>query len=104
MKGTERGHEGEEKAMRNIDALGRIGAEVAMVAAADVLRAAGRREDGIAERVCERLRIVMPDAIAEGLRDAKEALDANMAQVAEATFLATLRLAAIKATKEVLAA
>lgn len=81
-----------------IEEVGRIGAETAMRAAAEYLRAHSLQADTRA--LCECIRSWIKIKLPEALRDAKEALDAGMGQVAETTFRASMALAGIEAAKE----
>jgi hypothetical protein len=84
--------------MNTLDALVTRGCEAAMRAAAEYLRVHGLTADLDTLLACLRAnaKIRLPQALAE----AKEALDCGMAQVAEATFRATMALAGIDAAKE----
>lgn len=83
----------------NINRLATIAAETCMKAAAEYI-------------ICNNLKVVDYDAataclqtwckskLDEALADAKQALDANMGQIAEITFKATMAKAGIEAAKE----
>ena len=55
-----------------------------------------------ADEVCEAMRRLTGRAISEGMADAKAAADAGMMAVAQATLLASVRLAGIAAAKSVM--
>lgn len=84
--------------MNATDELGTIGAKAAMRAAAAYLLVHELEADVDALIGCLRswCRIKLPQA----LRDAKEAIDAGMGRVAEATFCATMAAAGIEAARE----
>ena len=81
-----------------MDKLIRVAADTAMRAAADYLITKGLRYDldALVARIRSWIKIKLPEA----LRDAQQALDANMPQIAAAAFLASMRLAGIEAAKE----
>jgi hypothetical protein len=84
---------------KSIDSLGSIAAEVAMRAAAEYVRAHNLKVlDYAAAAECLRsyCKVYLPIA----LKDAKDALDCGMSQVAEMTFKATMAQAGIEAAKE----
>lgn len=84
--------------MATIDSLGRLAADAAMRAAVEYIHVHNLQADTAALLECIRswCRIKLPEA----LKDAKEALECGMGQIAEATFLATMRQAGIEAAKE----
>jgi len=86
-----------------VDKLAAASAKVAMMAAAEALKVRGVVPDdlGLMEKVLEALRARVKGAMEEALKDAKEAHDAGMTAVAEATWVATFRLAGIKAVEDV---
>jgi len=83
---------------RMADRLGGVAAEAAMRSAAEYLL----HHDLTAEpsALCACLRSWIKIKLDEALRDAKQALEAHMPGAAEATFLASMRLAGIEAAKE----
>lgn len=84
----------------SIDRLGTIGAEVAMKAAADYMRAKGIVwTDAVITAVTDALRVTCKAAVGPALDDAKAAFEAGMPDAAQATFLASMRLAGIEAVK-----
>ena len=87
-----------------IDSLGTIAAEVAMKAAADYMRVnrIASTEANITA-VVDALRVTCKEAVGPALDDAKAAIDAGMPDVAQATFLASIRLAGIAAVKRAIA-
>jgi len=74
-------------------------ATIAMEAFRDYTAANNIDTDDI-DRACELLRSNMRTGLGTALADAKEALDANMPQAAEATFAASMRLIGISAAKQ----
>jgi len=86
-------------ATMNIDNLGTLAANVAMRAAAEYVRANNLKVlDYDAATEC--LLSYCKSWITIALRDAKEAIDCGMMQVAETTFKATMAQAGIEAAKE----
>lgn len=84
-----------------MDALmGRL-SEVSMRAAAEYCRVHGLPASERAEDLVRELRITMPDGLHDGLRDAKAALAAGMDRAAEATLVASMQLAGIRAAQRV---
>ena len=82
-----------------IDRLGNIAAETAMRAAAEYIRQNNLKVldyDAATECLRSWCKIKLPQAMA----DAKQAIDAGMGRVAEATFLASMAQAGIEAAKE----
>lgn len=82
--------------------LGDLAAKALMQAAVDWWQAhvQGTSLETAAATMVLHLRVRGKTALGEGLADAKEAFDAGLGQVAEATFLATIRLAGIQAAKD----
>jgi hypothetical protein len=76
------------------------GCDAAMKAAALYCRRGGRQPD--ADVLIAELRAACRDAAGLALADAREALECGMVQVAEQTYLATFRLAGIKAAERAL--
>lgn len=85
--------------MPNIDDLGTLAAEVAMRSAAEYVRVNNLRVHDY-DAAAECIRAHCKARLSDALRDAKEALDCGMMQVAQATFKATMALAGIEAAKE----
>lgn len=88
-----------------VDQIGSQAADIAMRAAADYLRQACRldefrSDDAKLDRLIAVLRIKCREALDGGFRDAREAIEAGMDQVANMTFVASFRLAGIAAAKE----
>jgi hypothetical protein len=81
----------------SIDALAIRGANAMMEAAADYCRVHHLLAD--VDVLLASIRRVSAVRSGEALADAKEAFDCNMAQIAVATFLASMRLAGIEAAK-----
>lgn len=82
-----------------VDRLGTIAADVAMRAAAEYIRINNLKVlDYDAATEC--LRSYCKSRLPMALKDAKDALDCGMGQVAEATFKATMAMAGIEAAKE----
>ena len=84
------------------DELGTHAATIMMHGAADVLRAAGITRGSILDDVVAELKAAASKAVDEAQADAREALDANMSQVATATWTATFRAAGARAARKVL--
>ena len=87
-----------------IDALGQKAAEVMMRGAADYLAAQHLKPSSEqVEKITEEMRARSRAALAEALKHARQALKVpSMEQVAEATFLLTMKQAGIDAVKAVL--
>jgi len=81
-----------------MDELIKVAADEAMKAAAEYIRKNNLRYEIDAMVAC--IRSHMQANLKSALHDAKEAFDANMPKVAEATFIASMRLAGIEAAKE----
>lgn len=82
-----------------VESLGTVAAEIAMASAAQYVRANNLKViDYEAATNC--LRTYCKTWIIQALKDAKEAIDCGMTQVAEATFRATMAKAGIEAAKE----
>ena len=86
-----------KKVLKNIDFLVKIAAETAMQAAADYLRNNDPKAD--LDLVIKQMRQLIAAGLDEALADANDAIDANMGHMAEATFLASIRLIGIRAAK-----
>jgi hypothetical protein len=84
--------------MDNVDSLGQLAADTAMKAAVHYIKFHGLKVD--TDTLVETLRANCKIQLPVALRDAKEALDANMEAVAEQTFIATMVLAGHDAAKE----
>jgi hypothetical protein len=82
-----------------IDTLGQKAAEAAMRGAATYIRT-NKLENLDLERITQLIRIRAKAALPEALRDAKDALDINQGQMAQATFMASMTLAGINAVKD----
>lgn len=82
----------------NTNPLAQVASQIVIRAALEYLRARRLQADpeSLAECCKSWTKIQLPGALA----DAKAALDANMGQVAEATFRASMVLAGIEAAKE----
>jgi len=82
--------------------LGTIAAQTAMRAAAEWWNrnVSSVSASDAADRLVPAIRRHTKDALTQALADAKEALDAGMGSAAQATFLATMRLAGINAARE----
>lgn len=86
--------------MTTIDAIGVHSADIAMKAAADAIRA--RKIASVDyQAITDALRARTSVALEEAMRDTKEALDAHMDAMAEATWAASFRLAGIRAVADV---
>lgn len=89
-----------------VNQLGMAAARTAMRACADYARS--RRDGGKvlhaeAESVCALLREEIEGALDSAMKDAREAVEAGMDQVASATFVASMVLAGQRAAKRFLA-
>lgn len=86
-----------------IDSLGSRAAEMAMQGAADYIRRQGLTSAQIdVDALIKALKRIAPAAALRAMDDAREAWAANMPQVAQATFAATMMAAGIEAAKEIL--
>lgn len=83
-----------------LEMLGQTAAETCARAAARMLWTLNYQPSDWA-KATEIIRQATKDALAEGLEDAREAFDAHMPAAAEATFLASLRVAGTKAGKRI---
>ena len=86
-----------------LDDLARIAARTAMVAAAKYLIAQRHLDPTIHWNdavVCKCIRANIEIRLPKALADARQALDANMAQTARDTFMAEMALAGIDGAKE----
>ena len=82
----------------NMEKLIEVGAVAAMSAAVEYLD--GHNLKANKDALFECVQSWMKAKLQAALHDAKEAIDANMPKIAEATFLATMRQAGIEAAKE----
>ena len=90
--------------MQDLDRFAQEAVKVMMNAAVDWCHVHGNRPtDEQIDRLDSALRERTDAAIAEGLRDAREAHEAGMVQVVPATFLASMRTAGIEAARAVFA-
>ncbi len=86
-----------------IERLGTVAAEVAMKAAVAYVHSEQVVvTEAIITDLLEALRVTVKEAVGPALDDAREAFEAGMPQVAEATFVASMRIAGIKAAKLVI--
>ena len=81
-----------------VDALGGRAVEVAVIAAGRYAKAQGRELD--LDVLSKTLRASLADKVAEGLKDAKDALDAGMPDVARSLVTVACQEAGIAAAKE----
>jgi len=81
-----------------IDKLGKLGAQIAMEAAAEYIRKNKPQIDP--DKLIASLRNRCKDAIIEAATDAREATAAGMHEVAQATFTVTMINAGIMAVKD----
>ena len=82
----------------SVDTLGQIAVETATRAALEFLRAHDQEADNAALAEC--LRSWCKAKLPGALHDAREAIEAGIGQVAEATFRASMAQAGIEAAKE----
>lgn len=92
-----------EKNLSVIDLFGTRAATIAMRGAADFMAANGLKPDRDInlEALTLALRLKLHEVTHGALADARDAFEAGMPEVAEATFAASMRLAGIDAVKEV---
>ena len=86
--------------MRTLESLAKYSSDVAMHAAVDALRARKITAPDY-ERVTVAIKSRIVDALSEALADAREAIKAGMSKAAEATWIASFRLAGINAVGDV---
>lgn len=84
---------------QSIEQLGRIAADTAMRAAADYVRLHGIRVEDY-DQATQVLRAEIKASLDDALGEAKQALDAGMGRVAEATFRSNMAAAGIRAAKQ----
>lgn len=89
--------------MNATDALANRAGEIAMRAAADYIRRTAPGANIDHDYAADRIRFHCSEAFPQALNDAKEAIEANMADVAVQTFAASIRLAGINAAREIIA-
>jgi len=82
----------------NLDTLGEVAVNMAAVAARTYYRANGLTYDSM-DHFCSVIKTEVVAHLEKALADAKDALDANMPQIAEATFKAEMMLAGIATAK-----
>lgn len=83
--------------LSTIDALGTKAANMMMVSAVNYVKKTGKTVN--TDLLVIALRDAAKDGIGQALDDAKEAIDAGMGAVADATFAASIALLGIKAAK-----
>jgi hypothetical protein len=82
-----------------IDTFGQKAAEAAMRGAANYIKVHGLMNEVDLGRVTELIGIEVKAILPQALADVKEALDANMGEVAAQTFMASMVIAGINAVK-----
>lgn len=82
--------------------LGSIAAHESMKSAVAYFKSVGHvvAESDI-DATCEVIKRHCKEAVGKALEDVRQAMECNMGQVAQATFLASFRLAGINAAKEI---
>lgn len=86
----------------NTDRLGTVAANATMTGAAEYIRSKNLSSSQVdLDRLTDECRKAAKAALGQALADAKEALECGMGAAAEATFLASMKLAGIQAAKAV---
>lgn len=78
--------------------LGTVAADVAMKSAVEYMSVHNLEAD--LDALTECIRFWCKSKLPQAIKDASDAYEANMPKIAEATFIATMRLAGIEAAKE----